>query len=193
MGYTVGAEIGVSKGQFSRRICQCLKGGKLFAIDAWLAYPGYAERKGAIGQRTLDRHYAEALGRLAPFNCQVVRALSVEAAEQFAPASLDFVFIDGNHTFEYVVQDIATWEPKVRPGGMVCGHDYWNSAEGFGREQLPIEQFVKGLTELEKVKVCQGKDAIDAWTHTNFITPWYVTGDDDQSSWFYIKGEEPCQ
>lgn len=42
----------------------------------------------------------------------------------FAPESLDFVFIDGLHTYEGVKRDIEIWWPKVREGGILCGHDY---------------------------------------------------------------------
>ena len=37
--------------------------------------------------------------------------------------SLDFIFVDAAHTYDAVVEDIKLWEPKVRKGGLVSGHD----------------------------------------------------------------------
>jgi hypothetical protein len=64
-------------------------------------------------------------------------------SEEFAPTveegSLDFVYIDGNHDYESVRQDIALWTPKVRSGGFVGGHDYGQEP---GVTRSVIESFV---------------------------------------------------
>jgi hypothetical protein len=52
------------------------------------------------------------------------KATSAEAVHHFANGSLDFVYIDGLHTYEGVREDIALWLPKIRPGGCIGGHDY---------------------------------------------------------------------
>lgn len=49
---------------------------------------------------------------------------SVDAATQFQDASLDFVFIDGDHSYESVRADIAAWLPKIRYSGIIAGHDF---------------------------------------------------------------------
>ena len=51
---------------------------------------------------------------------------SLEAAPDIPDGSLDFVYIDANHRYFEVSQDIRAWLPKVRPGGVVCGHDYFS-------------------------------------------------------------------
>jgi cephalosporin hydroxylase len=54
----------------------------------------------------------------------VLKAESVAASTTFRDESADFVFLDANHTKEAVLADIAAWWPKIRPGGMLAGHDY---------------------------------------------------------------------
>jgi hypothetical protein len=54
----------------------------------------------------------------------VHRKLSEEAVGAFPNDSLDFVYIDANHEFNAVLQDIRGWFPKVRPGGVLAGHDF---------------------------------------------------------------------
>ena len=51
------------------------------------------------------------------------RTTTTEAAEGIEDGSLDWVFIDADHSFRGVSEDIANWLPKIRKGGMVIGHD----------------------------------------------------------------------
>jgi predicted O-methyltransferase YrrM len=183
-GYLEGVEIGTSSGPFAERICKIMPLVKLYCVDSWMVYDEWIECK---KQAKLDQHYEVAKARLAPYNCELIKGFSRDAAKNFKDNSLDFVFIDANHSFEAVIEDIAIWTKKVKPGGIISGHDFWNSSEGYGYIKLDIERFVKGLTPEEKIKICQVKDAVIAWTNTNKISPWYLTGADDCSCWFWIK------
>ena len=51
---------------------------------------------------------------------------SVKAAARFANHSVDFVWIDADHSYDGVCADIAAWLPKVKPGGVIAGHDYYD-------------------------------------------------------------------
>jgi len=53
-----------------------------------------------------------------------IRLDSIQAAGLYEDQSLDFVFIDAQHDYESVKKDILAWMPKVRPGGIIAGHDY---------------------------------------------------------------------
>lgn len=57
-------------------------------------------------------------------NVRLVKKTSVEAAKLVPDGSLDFVFIDGDHTGDAVILDVYTWWPKLKPSGFMGGHDY---------------------------------------------------------------------
>lgn len=55
-----------------------------------------------------------------------VKGLSWEMANNFEDNSIDFVFVDAGHEYESVVKDINAWLPKIKKGGIISGHDYFN-------------------------------------------------------------------
>ena len=123
MGYHIGAEIGVGGGIFSEMICQEIPSVKLYAVDAWMIYDSYDDFR---NQDYLEDDYARTLQKLESFDVTIIRKFSMDAVKQFENGSLDFVYIDANHEAPYVEDDIREWSKKVRPGGMVSGHDYAN-------------------------------------------------------------------
>jgi len=56
----------------------------------------------------------------------IYEMLSTDAAECFDDESLAFVFIDGNHEYDYVLADLRAWWSKVKVGGVIAGHDYYD-------------------------------------------------------------------
>mmetsp|Transcript_27278 Transcript_27278/g.90693 ORF Transcript_27278/g.90693 Transcript_27278/m.90693 type:complete len:194 (+) Transcript_27278:660-1241(+) len=76
--------------------------------------------------RSEVREGAEAKLALFGERAALLPVPSVEAADQVPDRSLDGVFIDGDHSYRQVVRDLAAWEPKVRPGGFLAGHDFGN-------------------------------------------------------------------
>lgn len=61
---------------------------------------------------------------------RMIRAKSEDAAPRIVTASLDLVYIDGDHSELAVRRDIALWLPKIRPGGVICGDDYCHAHSG---------------------------------------------------------------
>jgi len=141
-GFNKGAEIGVQWGRFSERLCISNPNIELYSVDPW-RHKRRMER--------LQEKYETACKRLEPYNCTVIRKTSMEALADFKDASLDFVYIDGNHTFDYVVTDLVQWSYKVREGGIIALHDYYHFGGG-------------GVVE-----------AVDAYTRAWNINPWFVT------------------
>ena len=64
---------------------------------------------------------------------QVIESESHTAAERFQEESLDFVFIDADHSYEEVKRDIAAWIPKIKCGGVLAGHDHCEQFPGVVR------------------------------------------------------------
>jgi hypothetical protein len=123
LDFKVGVEIGVAAGEYSEIIMQ--KNPQLtamYGVDPHLPYRGY---KDFVRLGTFDSLEKTAHDRLDKYpNYAFIKEFSVEASQEFEDSSIDFVFIDGNHSEPYVSQDITAWAPKVRPGGIVSGHDY---------------------------------------------------------------------
>lgn len=125
-----GAEIGVYEGRFSEYMLRRLPQLTLYMVDPWTAVPPdsrYAQSGDAVAllsqaefdeaKRTTERRTAFAADRR-----RIINTTSVEAAARL-DAMLDFVFIDADHSYEGVRDDLHLWAAKVRPGGVVSGHD----------------------------------------------------------------------
>jgi hypothetical protein len=182
LGFKVGAEIGTAEGMFAKWICTRVPGVKLYCIDPWTSYPEYVEHHNP-DDTELETCFEKAQKRLARYDVTFIRKYSMDALKDFEDNSLDFVYIDANHSFEYVINDIAEWSKKVRVGGIISGHDYWRSIEKADR----YYHFDPPLTIKEKIRLIQVKDAVDGWTKANEIRPYFITRGDGCPSWFWIK------
>jgi hypothetical protein len=110
----VGVEIGVYYGFNSRNILCKLPMKKLYLIDP---YGTYIQKGDVVFEKT--KKYLSVFHEKIEF----VRKTSEDAVDD-VPNDLDFVYIDGNHEYEYVMQDIMLYYPKVKKGGIIGGHDF---------------------------------------------------------------------
>lgn len=119
LGVRSGAEIGVLRGEYSELLASMNPNCTLYSIDPWRSYH-------SIGRQSKhNANYQHAVSRLQPYpNVQIIRKTSKDAAQDIPDESLDFVYIDGDHSFAAVAHDIQVWSTKVKRGGIVAGHDY---------------------------------------------------------------------
>lgn len=144
LGHNRGAEIGVREGAYSARLCRHNPNIELFCIDVW----GVFDKK--YTQEKQDSIYAKAVQNLSKYNATLIRKKSLDAINDFKDESLDFVYIDGNHKFDYACPDIIYWSYKVRTGGIVAVHDCYGGEAGVQK-------------------------AVEAYVHSHHIDPWYIT------------------
>tara|TARA_R110000868_G_scaffold140124_2_gene355437 strand:+ start:1125 stop:1706 length:582 start_codon:yes stop_codon:yes gene_type:complete len=155
VGGEVFVELGSLWGRSTARMAQLIRDSKkdikFYAVDFW-------DLRGITGGvwSEEDLQWARSMGvEESPDMCYQTMLLTLsrlgltnyvtpiklstrEAYKLFADASLDFVFIDADHSYEGVLEDIQLWHPKVKTGGVLAGHDYdWT-----GVKQAVIDFFV---------------------------------------------------
>ncbi len=120
-----GVEVGTANGWYAADLLHQWRGEKLYMVDAWryLEFwddPMNAEKEEQARRLlgTFEKVYS--FGRHAV----MIREMSQDAIALFPDGSLDFVYIDADHSYANVVADIASWAPKVKKGGVLAGHDY---------------------------------------------------------------------
>lgn len=160
-GLNKGAEIGVAEGLNSEAMCKANPNIDLMCVDPWLPVKD-DKRSVKIGSDLAKQRYKEAVERLEPYPCKLVRKISMDAVRDVAWGSLDFVYIDGSHDFDYVMTDIIEWSKRVKPGGIVAGHDAYRFRNA-------------GVV-----------DAVGVYTHIHKVYTWFLT-DERTPSWFWIK------
>jgi len=166
-GYRVGAEIGVYQGRNAVNILNTVPELTLYGIDSWAVFP----KKRRFNKKHQKLNYNLMKQRTRNFRKNkrfiVIKKNSMDAVKDFEDGSLDFVYIDANHEFDYVMRDIIEWSKKVRVGGIISGHDYSKRIIG--------------------VKI-----AVDAYVQAHEIKTWHITNiekgkHDKWNSFFWVK------
>jgi len=177
MGFKKGVEIGTYKGKFTKKFAE--KGLEIYGIDP---YKPYSDFDIVVDNRTERQNelFNMATEILKPYeNAKIIRKMSMEALEDFEDESLDFVYIDGNHRFKWVAEDIYEWSKKVKKGGVVSGHDYIHPKRLRNRWDSLQVKFI-----------------VDAYLQAFRIKNWYLLGEQDAPagdrrdrfrSWMWIK------
>lgn len=150
LGLKRGAEIGVAAAEHAQIMLDNIEGCELLCVDHWRT--GWWSKLEGRARR-----------RLADYNATILKAPSVEAAGQVENGSLDFVYVDAAHDFDNVMLDLILWSRKVRPGGIVAGHDY----DGPHR---------RGVVA-----------AVNIYTRMHQIGEWFLTDQKREASFFWMK------
>jgi hypothetical protein len=162
LGFKTGAEIGVFEGEYSEILCRSNPKLKLYCIDPWIPHKGYMDH---TRKSTLENALNKTKTRLAPFNCELVKKYSQDALADFLDGVLDFVYIDGDHSFQTCTDDIVGWSKKVKIGGIIAGHDFWKN-------------------DNQHIKVYE---AVSEYTKSHNLKPWFVLTAQHPRSWMWIK------
>jgi hypothetical protein len=160
LGLKNGVEIGVDLGLFAQHILTKTKIEKYYCVDLWMDNfgsdykPGYYDKDG-------NNRFNKAKEALGPFlgnieipledsgRAAMLKMSSEKASKLIQDDTLDFCYIDGDHSLEGVFKDIYCWMPKIKIGGIVGFHDFKDGPKSgitnFWGEQLDYK--VKTVAE----------------------------------------------
>lgn len=127
----VAIEIGVWHGDFSEQILRLIQPEKLYLIDPWATVTEDSHAEAFVGRTEdakMERIFAKVQARfasqIAAGQVEIIREWSQAALARFAPESIDFAYVDGDHSYEGVKADLAALYPKMRAGGVMAFDDY---------------------------------------------------------------------
>jgi len=168
LGFKVGAEIGVQRGRNAIAMMNIIPGLKLYLVDP---YKDYDLSNRRYGEKTHAKFRNMTHKRMEGLDVVFIEKFSEDAARDVPDNSLDFVYIDGMHWYDFVMLDIILWSRKVREGGIISGHDYVNNRRLIGVMR-----------------------AVDNYVESHGIKPLYITdvsaskvAGDKCASWFFVK------
>jgi cephalosporin hydroxylase len=131
------AEVGVAYGRsialLDSLVLETGRPMQIFAVDCFTEHMGGEQKDKrewfdwARAQGSSRDAFTAALAKHSPGTLDritIMHYFSVDAATLFDDASLDLVCIDANHDYNFVLEDVRAWLPKVKPGGFLIGDDY---------------------------------------------------------------------
>lgn len=164
-GYKEGVEVGVWDGVNASVMFNKIPNLHLYLVDPYI---DYSLGRRMRGEERLDTAWNRAHRALAHKNCVFIREMSEIAVQNFEDESLDFVYIDGNHKYDFAMLDIIFWERKVRKGGIVSGHDYYNDWNHNVGVKKAVDDYVSAYKEIhlqitDYMAEPHGKNAKASW------------------------------
>jgi hypothetical protein len=139
---------------------------ELLLVDPWHTYSDNPQNK------TKEKHefaHNEMLRKTRDYsNVTIMQDYSMNAVRVIKPESLDFCYIDGNHSFDFVIQDLIEWSKRVRSGGIVSGDDYY---------QLDQKRWVGGGVV----------EAVQAYVNAHQIKLWWLCAGHRSVDFFWVK------
>jgi predicted O-methyltransferase YrrM len=140
-------EVGSWKGMTTSVLAKSAKdfNGNVYAIDHWKGQqnsPHHISQTKALDILTVFRDNMQILGldNVHPFVSS-----SLQAVELFKDDSIDLIFIDADHIYEFVKKDIQSWYSKVKKGGILCGHDCELKYTDAGKFTKVIDQHINDI------------------------------------------------
>lgn len=117
-------EVGVNRAENAKVFLDSWKGSRFIAIDPWAPVKGYVDL--LIRDDDREEAFAEAMRIFSAYGSRVtvMRGLSSTELPKLEDGSCDFIYIDADHSYERVREDIDLSWPKIKPNGILAGHDY---------------------------------------------------------------------
>jgi len=201
----IAAEIGVARAHHSAHLLEAIPDLKLYSIDPWGLF--IKEHKPMYPYHSFEdeeKIYQKAVHLLKSFGqrSKIIRSTSKRAVDLISEP-LDMIFIDADHSYEAVKEDIGLWWDKVKVGGIISGHDYGHSDhpgvkravdEYFGNKGLEINKEVGTVWWVQKPKELLSyivttynsinflREAIESIFRQNLKIPFEVIISDDAST-----------
>lgn len=172
--YSLGLEVGVEYGIFAKQILSSWS-GRLVCVDVWEHQQDYDE---PTNKKDFDVMFKDFNERMKPFSGRVmiVKNLSNVACEFFPDEHFDFIFIDANHQYKYVKNDLDCWWPKLKSGGLFSGHDWRHDFKPDLDKNMPVyyENRYIGRYGINSavLEFCEDKGYTPRVTEEEFAT-WY--------------------
>ena len=151
----VGAEVGVWTGKLCSRLLASFPLLRLYLVDRWCppptgdSYCSSGAQMAGYDRQVYDNALAQTRSKcaFAKARCTYLIGDSVAMAAEVADGSLDFAFIDGDHSYAGCLRDIRAWAPKVRAGGWLSGHDFAHPDQG--EVERAVTEWLAGRPGLE--------------------------------------------
>lgn len=151
-GQIKGLEIGCAEGDTTEFLLKSLPELKLCGVDPYVDYVDW----NGNSLNKLNEKFVNTMNRMKPYDerFRLIRKFSDDAVGDFEDESLDFIFVDGLHTYDQVKKDMENFYPKLKKGGLFSGHDFYNIKE--------VRDAVKEFAIKEGLKTIQSTD-FDVW------------------------------
>lgn len=162
----VAVEIGVWKCGYSSQIYRRLAPKTIYGIDPYAIFDVDLP-DARLSSSLMEKHYNFAKRVFSKMGGDIIRKKSLEAVDDFDDGSLDFVYIDGDHSYESVSKECPAWWSKVRSGGILSGHDYieGNAQKGHVYGVIPaVNEFADKINQEVNLTNCPNR----------YLTWWFI-------------------
>lgn len=139
------AELGVGKGKFSEQILKIAKPQLHYAVDLWGPIDTDIQGTYYADQETWDKRFQEIQDKFIDYNVNFIRDFTYNIGKFVNPKTFDWVYVDGDHTYDGCMKDLQAVKELVKDDGFILGHDYrpaW-SARPFWGVVESVNDFVK--------------------------------------------------
>ena len=158
-------EVGVCEGDYAAVLAES-RFEKLFLVDPWKYMENYIDIANSQDFIQEERYQKVKRRFIDDKRITLIRQTSLDAVKPFEDNQLDFVYLDGDHSYEAARDDINAWYKKIKSGGCLAGHDYLDGV---------LPQGIFGV-----------KKAVDEFCNNNKFE-LHVTREPDWRSWYIFK------